>query len=83
MQTALSKKLFTALGQFVPAPLERVVTAAPVAGGSPGKPVAQSQEEKTPIIAAQRKPKLVDQMQETAKEQPEELAKVIKTMMVD
>ncbi len=78
-----SKKLFTALGQFVPAPLERVVTDAPVAGGSSSEAVAQPDEMSVPIVAVKRKPKLVDKMQKTAKEQPEELAKVIKTMMVD
>lgn len=36
-----------------------------------------------PIKPEHRKPTLIDQMQETAKENPDEFAKVIKTMMVD
>ena len=34
-------------------------------------------------MAEKRKLRLVDKMQETAKDQPEEIARVIKTMMVE
>ena len=37
----------------------------------------------SPIVAEKREPTLADQMQETAKQEPEEIARVIKTMMVD
>ena len=40
-------------------------------------------DEIMPIEAERRKPRLTDQMQVTAKERPEEIAKVIKTMMVE
>jgi len=36
-----------------------------------------------PIIPEKRKPKLVDQMSEVAKERPDEIAKVIRTMMME
>jgi flagellar M-ring protein FliF len=40
-------------------------------------------EEVLPIFPEVRKPTLVDQMQKTAKEQPEEMARVIRTIMAD
>ena len=36
-----------------------------------------------PIVSEKREAKLIDKMQETAKEEPEEIARVIKTMMVE
>ncbi len=36
-----------------------------------------------PIVVEQREPTLADQMQETARKEPEEIAKVIKTIMID
>jgi len=36
-----------------------------------------------PAIAEERKPRLVDEMQEAARGKPEEIAKVIKTIMVE
>ncbi|MFQ5498453.1 MAG: flagellar basal-body MS-ring/collar protein FliF, partial [Candidatus Zixiibacteriota bacterium] len=69
-----SRKLFAALGKLMPppAPVRATVEATAI-----------EDEPIEPIVAQSRKPKLVDQMQETAREQPEELAKVIKTMMVE
>ncbi|RKX24958.1 MAG: flagellar M-ring protein FliF [Candidatus Zixiibacteriota bacterium] len=71
-----SKKLFGALAKLAP-PAPRPVTAAPE--------VASLAEEEAPVVieAEKRKPRLVDQMQKTAQERPEEIAKVIKTMMVE
>ena len=43
----------------------------------------QEMEEVEPILPEIRQPRLIDKMQQTAKDQPEEIAKVIKTMMVD
>jgi len=40
-------------------------------------------EEIAPIVMEQRKPTLVDQMQKAAKDEPEEMAKVIRTIMAD
>ncbi len=69
------KKLFASLSQLMPKPV--VVQQQTVA--------TSEEEEVAPITVApeNRKPRLVDQMQEAAKNEPEELAKVIKTMMVE
>ena len=72
-----SSKLFGALKGLMPPP------------PPPPKPVMQPkaesirEEEVQPIQAEARKPRLIDQMQETAKNSPEEIAKVIKTMMIE
>ena len=72
-----SKKLFEALGKLVPEARPRPASSAP-------KVKEEIEEEEEIFIEAEkRKPRLVDKMQETAKEQPEEIARVIKTMMVD
>ncbi|MBI5266932.1 MAG: hypothetical protein HY851_06835, partial [candidate division Zixibacteria bacterium] len=70
-----SKKLFAALSRILPPP-------SPV-GGGPRRSVAAPIEEVEAIVAEARKPRLVDQMQVMAKERPEEIAKVIKTMMIE
>jgi len=41
------------------------------------------EEEAEDIVPEKRQPKLVDRMQKVAKDEPEEIAKVIKTMMVE
>ena len=73
-----SSKLFAALGKLVPPPAPRtVVVNAPMdQEAAAPEPVEQAAPE-------QRQPKLVDKMQETAKKEPEEIAKVIKTMMIE
>lgn len=69
-----SKKLFAALATLMPPPPPtRPKAAAP-------EPV---EEEPIEILPEKRKPRLVDKMQETAKKEPEEIAKVIKTMMIE
>ncbi|MDH4156001.1 MAG: flagellar basal-body MS-ring/collar protein FliF [candidate division Zixibacteria bacterium] len=70
-----SKKLFAAVSQLVPS-------------GRPQRPRAEmataiEDEPVEAIVAEKRQPTLVDKMQQTAKGQPEEIAKVIKTMMVE
>lgn len=70
-----SKNLFGALKRLMPPP-------------PPPKPVMQpmpviKEEPVKPIEPEMRKPRLIDQMQETAKERPDEIAKVIKTLMVE
>ncbi len=75
------RKFFAALGRILP-------PSAPQNAASAHRPdyVAapeQEPERGEPIKPEQRKPTLIDQMQETAKENPDEFAKVIKTMMVD
>ncbi len=69
-----SKKLFTALGRILPQP--SLASANQSESGMPADEGAQ-------IISTARKPRLVDHMQATAKEKPDEIAKVIKTMMID
>ncbi len=75
-----SSKLFSALGAFAPAAPRRVQTAS---AGQPREAAVSQPEELEPIEAEVRQPRLIDKMQRTAKEQPEEIAKVIKTMMVE
>jgi len=72
-----SKSLFAALGRIAPPPRPRVEPQNV-------EPIAREEEPRVePIVAERRKPKLVDQMQVTAKENPEEIAKVIKTIMIE
>ena len=69
-----SKKLFAALGTML----------APT--GHTGVRAQHSNvlvEDETAQPLTIRQPRLVDQMQATAKEKPEEIAKVIKTMMIE
>lgn len=70
-------KLFATLGSLMPAPVQRA------AEPKPEPEPEEIYEEVKPIEAKKRKPRLVDQMQKTAKEEPEEIARVIKTMMVE
>jgi flagellar M-ring protein FliF len=70
-----SSKLFGALKRLMPPPAPPKL---------PPNPVEAIQEEQAqPIEAEKRKPRLVDQMQETAKERPDEIARVIKTLMIE
>jgi flagellar M-ring protein FliF len=69
-----SKKLFAALGRILPPP-----GPARAYRSEPGMPA----DEEPQVIVAARRPRLVDQMKATAKEKPEEIAKVIKTMMIE
>jgi flagellar M-ring protein FliF len=78
------KKFFAGIAKILPPappPLQgsyrQPPTGAPAA--EPMPPPAEIPE----VKPAQRQPKLVDQMQRVAKDEPEEIAKVIKTMMVD
>jgi len=71
-----SKKLFAALAKFIPP--QRPVPQAPVPEEEPiEEPVVKR------VVPQKRKPRLVDEMQETAKKEPEEIARVIKTMMAE
>jgi flagellar M-ring protein FliF len=68
-----SKKLFAAMATLMPPP-------------PPARPKAAAipvEEEEIEVLPETRKPRLVDKMQETAKKEPEEIAKVIKTMMIE
>ncbi len=69
-----SRKLFGALANLVPPPRSRRRAA----------PEPEEVEEEIPdVLPEKRKPRLVDKMQETAKKEPEEIARVIKTMMIE
>ncbi|MBD3256939.1 flagellar M-ring protein FliF [candidate division GN15 bacterium] len=74
-----SNKLFGALKTLVP---PRPV-APPVQETQRAKEVEQEEEETVEVQPEKRKPRLVDQMQKVASDRPDELAKVIKTMMLD
>lgn len=74
-----SKKLFEALSGLMPPPRPRQTqTASQMADES-----FEEEDHLEPIRPEKRKPRLVDHMQQTAKEQPDEVAKVIKTMMIE
>ncbi|HUV30178.1 MAG TPA: flagellar basal-body MS-ring/collar protein FliF [Acidobacteriota bacterium] len=72
-----SKALFAALGRLA-APVGSV-DALPIELSAPARP----EPEVAAIRPDMRKPRLTDQMKATAKERPEEIAKVIKTMMIE
>ncbi len=75
-----AKKLFASLGRILPPP----GTIKPSAEVNPAYAEHRIEsEEIEEIIPEKRKPKLLDRMQKTANESPEEFAKVIKTMMVE
>ncbi len=76
-----SKKLFTALGSLMPAP--RPMPAPTVMEHRGVDQGAEPEEEFEAIEPEKRKPRLVDHMQKTAKDRPDEIAKVIKTMMIE
>ncbi len=71
-----AKKLFSSLGRLTPAPRKSAVRQETAVAEN-------NNEEVEPVMAEKRKLRLVDKMQETAKDQPEEIARVIKTMMVE
>jgi flagellar biosynthesis/type III secretory pathway M-ring protein FliF/YscJ len=73
------KKFFSALGKIIPAQAPR--TSSHNMPGYQG--AEEGAEEIPPLVPENRKPKLVDQMQVAAKGRPEEIAKVIKTMMIE
>jgi len=70
-------KLFATLSKLAP----------PTPAASPRRAAEQTAaaevEEPPEVIQQKRAPTLTDQMQETAKKQPEEIAKAIRTMMVE
>lgn len=78
-----SKKLFGALSKIVPsvAPSTRVVERVIERSGDNNQPLEQPSA--APAMAEIREPRLVDKMQTTAKDKPEEIAKVIKTIMAE
>ena len=76
-----SKKLFTALGRFLPSSRPAVVVAAPVEPEP--EPKEQVEEEPVLVQPEKRRPRLVEQMQEQAGKNPEEIARVIKTIMAE
>lgn len=75
------KKFFVGLGQILP-PVSGPRTRAAAKKQAGGPPIEEI-EELPEIDMEQRRPKLLDQMQKVAKEEPDEIAKVIRTMMVD
>ncbi len=71
-----SKKLFTALAKLVPP--SRMSPQPPTSAEQLGaSPMAKH------VVPEKRQPRLVDEMQEAAKGEPEEIARVIKTMMIE
>ncbi|RKX29919.1 MAG: flagellar M-ring protein FliF [Candidatus Zixiibacteriota bacterium] len=68
-------KLIATLSKLMPGP--------PVLQKAKAHQEEEAEEEIQRIVPEERKPRLVDEMQKTAKDQPEEIARVIKTMMVE
>ncbi len=77
-----AKKLMAALGKLMPDAGKRTVTNKVIPSGATidGE---EPTDEGSRIELEQQRPKLIDEMQETAKGKPDEIAKVIKTMMVE
>lgn len=77
-----SKRLFAALGKLLPAGKVQVVAAAAPIEPEPEEPVEEKPE---PILIQpeKRRPRLVEQMQKQAEKNPEEIARVIKTIMAE
>lgn len=71
-----SKKLFAGLATLMPA-------MPPPGPAAPQKMVRPEPVEVEPILAEKRAPTLTDQMQKTARDEPEEMARVIRTIMAD
>ncbi|MFH1687346.1 MAG: flagellar basal-body MS-ring/collar protein FliF [bacterium] len=74
-----AKKLFAALGGLIP---QQPVRSQPSSSSEQSREEEQLEPMEV-LRAARRAPTMVERMQETAKEQPAEIAKVIKTMMVE
>lgn len=74
------KKFFGSLGRILP-------PASPIRAGQNTSPYeglpGEESREVPPIVPENRRPRLIDQMQTAAKGRPEEIAKVIKTMMIE
>ena len=73
-----AKKLLAAIGGLMPPPAKLSTSSYQNVSTVEGEDI----EEPPPTEMTQR-PRLVDEMQETAKGKPDEIAKVIKTMMVE
>jgi flagellar M-ring protein FliF len=80
------KNFFAGLSRIIP-PAPRPTQASYTHSTPPKSPATAEKHEAEPepaeMMPEQRQPKLVDRMQRVAKDEPEEIAKVIKTIMVD
>jgi flagellar M-ring protein FliF len=76
------KRLFESIGKIIPSAPIRYKEAQ--SGGISGREEPEVDlMEIEEIEMKKRQPKLIDKMQKVAKDEPDEIAKVIKTMMVD
>lgn len=76
-----AKKLFTSLGKLmVPVSQPQPEPVGPVAQAEEPE---EREEKDLAIKETERQNRLVDQIRETARKQPDEMAKVIRTLMVD
>lgn len=75
-----SKKLFAAMAKIAPPPQAPRQRTQSSSGINSAESIDAYIE---PAVSEKREAKLIDKMQETAREEPEEIARVIKTMMVE
>ncbi len=75
-----ASKLFKALGTLAPPPRPRPAPRPVPAAEGEEVEIADSPKR---VVPEARKTRLVDEMQEVAKKQPEEIARAIQTMMID
>lgn len=75
-----SSSLFRALKAILPPPPP---PPAPAPRPVPVESLVEEDEPEPIVQPEKRKPRLVDQMQKTAHDRPEEIARVIKTLMID
>jgi len=78
------KKFFAGMSRIMPPPNRKPVRSTQRNRQAEGKNDLGEEDEEVPEVEPKkRQPRLIDQMQKVAKDEPEEIAKVIKTMMVD
>ncbi len=80
------KRFFAGLARILPPKRARTKPAARKAPGleAIGEEEEEEEEEEEPeMVMEKRRPRLIDHMQEAAKDEPDEIARVIRTMMVE
>jgi flagellar M-ring protein FliF len=74
-----TRKLFASLGKIVPSARR----SRPARATAYSSEETEDEEEARKVEPEKRRPKLIDQMQDATKGRPDELAKIIKTIMIE